>query len=54
MTRIAISIANPVLSPVEARHWRTHSPFDKLRAVRLLLPRDRKGQRCADVVAGDA
>jgi len=29
-----------VLNSVEARHWRTHSPFDELRAARLLLSRE--------------
>jgi hypothetical protein len=33
-----------VLSPVEARHWRTYSPFDKLRAGRLCFYVNRKDQ----------
>jgi hypothetical protein len=32
-----------VLSSVEARNWRTHAPFDELRAVRLLLSRKLEG-----------
>jgi hypothetical protein len=60
--RIAISTHAPVLSSVEARHWRTHPPFDELRAGRLLLPRiperfqceRRRGSPCRSDPGADA
>jgi len=45
-TQIEIGNHNPVLSPGEARHWQPHPPFDRLRAVCLLLQREQGWPYC--------